>query len=158
MNYGWFVGALIIHMLALVVWIGGIAAVTTVIFPAIRAADSVERKISLFHHVERRFRPQARVAWLLVGLSGLYMVYALDVWARFAQARFWWMQAMVVLWVIFGLMLFVIEPLIAGPRLERKLATDPAAALARMEALHWTLLALSMLIIAAAIAGAHSAF
>lgn len=153
MVHGWFIGALVLHILAVVVWIGGIAAVTTVMFPAMRGADSAERQVSLFHQVERRFRPQARVAWLLVGVTGFYMVYVLDAWTRFAEPRYWWMQAMVGLWVIFGLMLFVIEPLVAGPRLERKLATNPAAALARMEALHWTLLVLSLLIIAAAVAG-----
>ncbi|MGH7932433.1 MAG: hypothetical protein ACREQN_04610 [Candidatus Binataceae bacterium] len=157
MTYGWFISALVLHVLAVVVWIGGIAAVATVMFPAMRGADSVERKISLFHQVERRFRPQARIAWLLVGLSGFYMVYVLDAWTRFAEVRYWWMQAMVALWVIFGLMLFAVEPLVAGPRLERKLATDPAAAIARMEALHWVLLVLSLLVIAVAVAGTNGA-
>ncbi len=157
MNYSWFIVALVVHLIAVVIWIGGIAAVTTVMFPAMRNCDAIERKISLFHQVERRFRPQARIAWMIVGMSGFYMVGSLNAWSWFAQARYWWMQAMVVLWVVFGLMLFVVEPLVAGPRVERKLATDPAAALARMEALHWTLLVLSLLVIAGAIAGTNGA-
>ncbi|MGH8013838.1 MAG: hypothetical protein ACREQ4_15215 [Candidatus Binataceae bacterium] len=153
--YSWFVVARVLHVLAIVVWIGGIAAITTIMFPAMRHADSAERKIALFQQVERRFRPQARVAWLVVGLSGVYMLYALDAWARFTQGRYWWMHAMVALWVIFGLMLFVMEPLVVGPRMERTLATDPAAALARIEALHWVLLVLSLLVIAVVIAGVY---
>jgi uncharacterized membrane protein len=155
MNYRWFIIARVLHVLAIVVWIGGIAAITTVMFPAMRGADSLERKLALFRHVERRFRPQALTAWLLAGLSGLYMVYALNGWARFTSVRYWWMDAMVALWGIFGLMLFIIEPLVIGPRLERKLATNPAAALAQFEALHWVLLVLSLLVIAAAVAGAY---
>ena len=119
MNYRWFIIARVLHVLAMVVWIGGIAAVTTVIFPAIRRLDSNEQKVWLFQQIERRFRPQARTAWLIVGLSGLYMIGSLDAWAWFTDARRWWMNAMVGLWVIFGLMLFVIEPFIVGPRLER---------------------------------------
>jgi len=55
--------------------------------------------------------------------------------------------------VIFGLMLFVIEPFIVGPRLEETLRSEPARALRRIEALRWILLLLSLLVIAAVVAG-----
>jgi hypothetical protein len=83
------------------------------------------------------------------------MVGSLDAWARFTNAHYWWMDAMVALWVIFGLMLFVIEPLVAGPRLERTLRTKPAAALRKIEVLHWVLLVLSLLVIAVVVAGIY---
>ena len=155
MRYGWLSVGRALHVLSVVIWIGGIAAVTTVIFPAMRRAEPNEQKVWLFEQVERRFRPQARIAWFIVGLSGFYMVGALNAWPRFTEARYWWMHAMVALWLIFGLMLFVIEPLVVGPRLERMLATEPAKALARIETLHRMLLVLSLIVIAAAVAGTH---
>lgn len=155
MKYMWFIVARVLHVLAIVVWIGGIAAVTTVMFPAMRRLESREQKVWMFEQIESRFRPQARVAWLIVGLSGLYMVGWLDAWARFTEARYWWMHAMVALWLVFGLLLFVIEPLVVGPRLERRLVIDPAKTLARMESLHWLLLVLSLLVIAGAVAGIY---
>lgn len=115
MNYRWFVVARVLHVLAIVVWIGGIGAVTTVIFPAMRPIDSNEQKVWLFEQVERNFRPQAQFAWLIVGLTGIYMVASLGAWARFAEPHYWWMDAMVALWVVFGLMLFIFEPLVVGP-------------------------------------------
>jgi uncharacterized membrane protein len=157
-NYRWLVVARVLHVIAIVVWIGGIAVVTTVIFPAMRRLDSNEQKVWLFEQVERRFRPQARIAWLIVGLSGFYMVVALNAWPRFTEARYWWMHAMVILWLIFGLMLFLIEPLIVGPRLARELANEPAKALARIETMHWVLLVLSLMVIAAAVAGSYGWF
>ena len=39
------------------------------------------------------------------------MAWRGDLWGRFGEARFWWMHAMVGLWLVFALMLFVIEPL-----------------------------------------------
>jgi len=63
--------------------------------------------------VERRFVWQARVATLLVAASGFYMVNRLDLWDRFRAIEFWWMHAMVLLWFIFTLILFVGEPLVA---------------------------------------------
>lgn len=155
MSYRWFIIARVLHVLAIVVWIGGIAAVTTVMFPAMRRIDSNEQKVWLFQQIERRFRPQARVAWLIVGLSGVYMVGSLDAWARFTNIHYWWMHAMVALWVIFGLMLFVIEPLVVGPRLERTLRSAPVGALRRIEAMHWVLLGLSLFVIAVVVAGIY---
>lgn len=158
MKYGWFVVARVLHVLAIVIWIGGIAAVTTVMFPAMRKIDSTEQKVWLFEQVERNFRPQARIAWFVVGLTGLYMLGYVGTWGRFVDPRYWWMYAMVGLWVIFGLMLFVIEPLVVGPRIRRSLAREPHPALVRMEVLHWVLLGLSLGVIASVVSGIYGIF
>jgi len=155
MSSRWFIVALALHLIAVVIWIGGIAAITTVMFPAMRRLDSNEQKVWLFQQIERRFRPQARVAWLIVGLSGLYMVGSLNAWPWFAQVRYWWMHAMVALWLIFGLMLFIVEPLGVGPSIQRALATEPVRAMARIEAVHWVLLVLSLMVIAIVVAGIY---
>ena len=47
----------------------------------------------------------------LVGASGFCMVWRLDTWSWFRATGFWWMHVMVVTWLLFTLMLFVIEPL-----------------------------------------------
>jgi uncharacterized membrane protein len=154
-NYRWFVVARVLHVLAIVIWIGGIAAVTTVIFPVMRRIESNEQKVWLFEQVERNFRPQAQIAWLTVGLTGLYMVGYLGAWERFVEPHYWWMDAMVGLWVVFGLMLFVVEPLIVGPRIRKNLAAKPRMALAQMEILHWLLLGLSLAVIAAVVSGIY---
>jgi uncharacterized membrane protein len=70
--------ALSIHVLAIVLWIGGVAMVTTVLLPAVRNFKSTEERVAFFGLVERRFAWQARGATLLAGLSGFYMVHRLD--------------------------------------------------------------------------------
>lgn len=155
MNYRWFAVARVLHVLAIVIWIGCIAAVTTVIFPVMRRIESNEQKVWLFEQVERNFRPQARIAWLIAGLTGLYMVAYLGAWERFVAPHYWWMDAMVGLWVVFGLMLFVVEPLIVGPRIRQNLSAEPCTGLARMEIFHWLLLGLSLAVIAAVVSGIY---
>ena len=49
--------ARVIHILAVVLWIGGVAMVTTVLLPAIKRMDSTEDRISLF---ERQLTHQKR--------------------------------------------------------------------------------------------------
>jgi uncharacterized membrane protein len=157
-QYHWFVIARVLHVLAIVVWIGGIGAVTTVMFPIMRRLDSAEQKAWMFEQIERNFRPQARIAWLVVGLSGLYMLASLGAWARFVEPHYWWMHAMVGLWVLFGLLLFVIEPLVVGPRIRCSFTCKPQQTIARMQALHVALLALSLLVIAAVVGGVYGLF
>ena len=62
-----------VHILSVVVWIGGVSLVTTALLPAMKQKPPEER-IRGFDEVEQRFAPQARIAVLLVLLSGLYML------------------------------------------------------------------------------------
>jgi uncharacterized membrane protein len=103
--------ARVVHVLAVVIWIGGVTMVTTVILPIVRTSGA----ISLLEAVERRFVWQARLLTLLVGASGFYMVARLSLWDRFHTIEFWWMHAMVLVCLIFSLILFVGEPLIVRP-------------------------------------------
>jgi uncharacterized membrane protein len=143
--------ARVLHVLAVVLWIGGVAMVTMVVLPAARAARDPEQ----FLRVERRFATQARWSVLIAGASGLYMVERMGLWPRFAEARFWWMHAMVALWLAYTLALFVLEPFFLRARFAARLARDPDGALQRMYRHHWVVLAVSLLTVAGAAAGSH---
>ena len=140
-----------LHVLAIVVWIGGVAMVTMVVLPAARRA----RDPATFERVERLFAAQTRWTLLVAGASGLYLVWRLGLWPRFAGARFWWMHAMVVLWLGYALALFVLEPRFLRARFAARLAREPERALARMERHHWFVLGLSLAVVAGAVAGSH---
>ncbi len=150
--------ARVIHILAIVFWIGGVAMVTTVLLPAVGQFKSPDGRLAFFDKVERRFANQSRVSTLLAGLSGLYMVWKLNAWSRFAYASFWWMDAMVLVWLIFTLMLFVAEPLFLHRWLEKRAKTAPEATFRFVARLHWTLLTLSVITVIGAAAGAHGLF
>lgn len=143
-----------LHVLAIVFWIGGVAMVTTVLLPAVRALPR-EEAVATFERLEHRFAAQARWTTLLAGASGFYLVYAMDLWWRFAELRYWWMHAMVLLWLVFTLMLFVLEPFVLHRARARGARRDPGAALRRAAWLHVVLLALSAATIAGAVAGSH---
>lgn len=141
-----------IHVLAVVVWIGGVAMVTTVILPAVRRHAGM---LMLLEAVERRFVWQARIATLLVAASGFYMVERLNLWDRFRDVEFWWMHAMVFLWLIFTFMLFVAEPLVARMHSGRRAPIAPERRLAWMQWFHWVLLLLSAITVLTAVAGSQ---
>lgn len=144
--------AIVIHVLSVVWWIGGLAFVTAVILPALRSGRAGDARAT-FELIESRFAPQARIAVLLVGLSGLYMLFRLDLWSSLAQLRFWWLDAMVLFWLLFFLLLFIIEPMGLLERLARQ-GGDRRRWL-RMQRMHLVLLLLALVIIAGAVAGSH---
>jgi len=150
--------ARILHILAIIFWIGGVAMVTTVLLPAVRRFASPAEQLQFFDMVERRFASQSRISTLLAGLSGFYMVWKLDAWDRFAEASFWWMDAMVLVWLIFTLMLFVAEPLFLHRWLEQRAKAAPEATFRLVARLHWVLLTLSLITVIGAAAGAHGLF
>jgi uncharacterized membrane protein len=147
--------ARVVHVLAVVLWIGGVGMVTTVLLPTIRRSWPAEQRFAVFHALEQRFASQARVTTALVGISGLYMVWRLDAWSWFKMPSFWWMHAMFLIWLLFTLMLFVIEPHFLERLLVRRASSAPEATFRAVEWLHRVLLALSLLTVAGAVAGSQ---
>ena len=145
--------ARVVHVLAVVMWIGGVGMVTTVLLPAIRRSYPPAERFAVFHALETGFARQARITTALVGLSGFYMARSLDLWDRFRSADFWWMHAMVLTWLVFTAMLFVLEPLFLERFLTRRAAAAPEATYRVVEWLHRGLLTLSLVTVAGAVAG-----
>ena len=145
----------VLHILGVVFWIGGVAFVTTIILPAIKKFKSAEEGIEFFEKVEHRFALQAKITTLITGLSGFYMISKLHAWERFLYLSYWWMWAMVIVWLIFMLMLFVFEPLFLKKRLMEKAKTDPEGAFKKIQKMHLHLLWLSLLTIIGAVTGSH---
>ena len=144
-----------LHVLAVVLWIGGVAFVTTVLLPATRRMKSPGERVAWFEEVESRFATQARLTTLVAGLSGFYLVQTLDAWERFTRPAFWWMHAMAGVWVIFTLMLFVLEPLVLHRLFLERARRDPEGTFALVQRLHWVLLTLSLATVFGAAAGSY---
>ncbi|MFC4296303.1 hypothetical protein ACFO0A_14695 [Novosphingobium tardum] len=145
-----------LHVLAVVMWIGGVAFVTTVIFPAVRRSNEAHDQLSAFEAIERNFAPQARVWVLVAGLTGFWMVYRANLWTWFLAPHNWWLQAMLGLWLIFATMLFILEPLVIHRRM--KASTRPEADFNRLERMHRVLFVIGLIVIVGGVGGVHGLF
>jgi len=143
-----------LHVAGLVHWIGGLAFVTLVVLPLALSRSAAAGPLSLFDAVEQRFSAQVRISIPLVGATGLWMTYRMDLWDRFVDPGFWWMTAMFGLWAVFMIMVFVLEPALHG-WFEQQARDHPHAVLRRMTVLHGVLLALATLTVLGAVAGSH---
>jgi uncharacterized membrane protein len=147
--------ARVLHVLGVVIWIGGVAMVTTTVLPAVRRGYLGDDRLAAFQSIERWFVWQARIAIIIVGATGFYMVAQAHLWDRFGSAEFWWMHAMVFVWMLFAVALFVVEPFILDRQLQRWATTRPDRFFAWLNRAHWVLLALSLVTICGAVAGSR---
>ena len=81
-----------------------------------------------------------------------------DLWARFASARFWWMHGMVLVWLVFTVMLFALEPRALDRWFEARAERDPEGTFRLVQRLHYGLLTASLITVLGAVAGSHGVF
>lgn len=151
----YFTLARVLHVLAVVLWIGGVAMVTTVIIPAVKNMKSKEEQIETFERIEGRFAIQAKITTLITGITGFYMVYVLDAWDRYFEIKFWWLHAMTLVWILFTLILYVLEPLFLHKVFKNYANKNPGKTFSFIHKAHWFLLILSLVTTAGVVAGSH---
>jgi uncharacterized membrane protein len=153
----WLTIARAVHVAAIVHWIGGLWFVSFVILPSLLKIDGPNR-LALFDALEKRFALQARISVLLAGLSGLYMFVALGHSERIFDPSFWWLAAMIGLWALFFVMLFVAEPLFLHAWFDARARRDPDAAFHLALRGHRILSLIAAITVLGSVGGAHGLF
>jgi len=145
--------ARVLHVLGVVIWIGGVAFVTTVLLSTVRSVVAPRERITLFEAIESRFAWQARGVTLITGLSGFFMLHGLDGWGRYLNPAFWWIHLMTFVWLVFTLVLFILEPLFLRRWFQKAKRENPDKVFGIVQWMHWILLSLSLIAIVGAVAG-----
>jgi uncharacterized membrane protein len=144
-----------LHVVSVVLWIGGVGFVTTVLLPAVRRLKAAGERMEFFDQIERRFARQSRISTAIAGLTGFYMLYRFDLWDRLRDAAYWWLDAMIAVWLVFTLVLFVAEPLFLHRWLPAQAQRKPEPTFRLVEWLHRVLLLISLITVLGAVAGSH---
>ncbi|MEF9475719.1 MAG: hypothetical protein L0958_03315 [Candidatus Mariimomonas ferrooxydans] len=141
--------SLIIHVLSVVIWIGGVAFVTLIIFPMIQRTNNSLEQVLMFQGVEHRFSRIAKVLVILAGLSGFYLIYEKGI-----SFGIW---IMIIIWTIYASLLFFLEKRLFkrlfSQTPEKQISTEKI--FFRLQVFHWVILILSFSAIAAGIWTAH---
>lgn len=154
-DYNIFVITRALHVIGVVFWIGGVAFVTTVLIPSLKNNADHYNRWELFEQLEGRFGKQAKLATLLTGISGYYMLDLMGAWGRYLQLQYWWVHLMTFIWVIFTLVLFVLEPWFLHSWFKKQANKDSDQAFSLLHRFHIILLTLSLLAVAGAVGGSH---
>ena len=140
---------LIIHILSIVIWIGGVSFVTLVTFPMILSMEKSLEQVMMFQGIEHRFANIAKAMVILAGLSGFYLIYekgtSLGVWI------------MVFVWAFYAALLFGLEKFIFKKLFSRPdEQADMKKVFMLLQGFHWVVLGLSFLAIAAGMWVGHN--
>src|SRR5664279_3092040 len=138
-----------IHELSVALWIGGVGFVTTVLMPVICLTRPSQERLAAFQPFGNFFAWQASINVALAGLSGFYITYRFDLWGRFGSGQFWWMGAMLGLWLVYAVKLSNVELLFFGRR-RATLEDENGRRFARIQRFHEVLFILSLVVIFAA--------
>ena len=157
-NFVYFGLARAIHVVGVVLWIGGVAFVTTTLIPALRKMPDSDKRLELFERLEGKFAFQARIVTLVTGLTGFYMLEYMKAWERYQQLQFWWLHLMTLIWLIFMLVLFVLEPLVLHRRFKMLATENSDRAFALLHGMHKILLVLSLITVFGTVAAVHGLF
>ncbi len=92
---------LIIHVIGVIIWIGGVAFVTLVIFPMMYRMEGSLEKALFFQGVEHRFAGMVR--WLIgiVGATGLIILYVEYGFAIRLEMRGVGILVMIIVWTFY---------------------------------------------------------
>lgn len=150
----------IIHLIAVIVWIGGLAFVTVIIFPVIFKTPDPLQKVLTFQRIEHRFAKLARWFVAIVGVSGIAMLAVTGWYTLLFTKPGLPLTFMSLVWVFWMIMLFGVEPLVIKKMLER-MAKEPEemtidSVFKRVNRMHWALLFVSLLASIAGVLTAHS--
>lgn len=157
-NFTYLVFARALHVIGVVLWIGGVAFVTTVLIPSLKNINGSTNKLALFEQLEEKFSFQAKLATVVTGISGFYMIDVMNAWDRYQHLQYWWIHLMTLIWFIFTLILFVFEPLFLHQWFHEQVIKDSTKIFSWIHTMHKILLALSLLAVLGAIAGVHGLF
>jgi len=151
-----YVIALAIHVSSIVVWIGGVAFVTIVVFPMIQRTEGSLEQVIFFQGVEHRFSRVAKWMILISGLTGTYMLYekGFQFLMTPSSIHVW---LMIIIWGFYTSLIFFLERIIfkklfkkpSGEQLETR------EVFFRLQVFHWVVLFLSLSAIVAGIIGGH---
>ncbi len=152
----------IVHVLGVILWIGGLAFITILVIPATIKNPNALEKVLQFQRIEHKFAPIARVYNLIVLISGFYMFFSLGLEEVIFTSSGMPLLFMTVVGIFWFIMLFGLEPLIIKKVLDR-MAKKPEemnidSIFAVMNKLHWVLLTISLLASGAGVIVAHGYF
>jgi len=140
--------ALTLHIMSVVVWIGGVTFVTLVTFPMILRMEKSLEMVMMFQGTEHRFVKIAKAMVILAGLSGFYLLYEKGLSTA--------VIIMIVIWAGYALLIFGLEKKLFVKLFGRpEDQTDTKKVFKILQIFHWVVLALSFLAIAAGVYEAH---
>jgi uncharacterized membrane protein len=132
-----------IHVVTILLWIGGVAFVTIIIFPLLQTMESSFEQVLMFQRVEHRFARHVRYYLAISGITGFWLLGLEHSFCRLFTWKGIGITMMLFAWAFY---LFV---LLVEKRLFKKLFDKPGEFDAKrvfrgLGLFHWVILGISL--------------
>ena len=143
-----------VHVIGVILWIGGVAFVTMVVFPMIMRLENSLEKVLFFQGVEHRFAKIAKTSVVVVGVTGVLLLYITGEWNIMLKASGIGPALMTVVWVFYVLVL-MFEGRLFKAIFSGEAQQDTAKVFYRLSVFHWVILGLSLLAVGVGVWAGH---
>jgi uncharacterized membrane protein len=141
---------IVLHVVAVVLWIGGVGFVTMVLFPALQVMEDSMEKVRFFLRAEKRFSTLAKAYIVLVGITGALLFINRGGFGSLTTGEAYLLGFKVFVWLLFAILLFGAERRLMKVLISAQ--TAPDVAFRRLSLFHWVMLILSLIAITFGIA------
>lgn len=143
-----------VHVLGVVVWIGGVAFVTMIVFPMIMRMEDSFEKVLFFQGIEHRFAGIAKGSVAVVGLTGVWLLYLTGQWRILFSTAGIGPTLMVLVWA-FYLFVLLFEGRIFRMIFGGRAGQDPEKIFPLLSRFHWVVLGLSLVTVGVGVWAGH---
>ncbi len=132
-----------VHVTTVVMWIGGVAFVTMIIFPLLLGMEDSFEKVLLFQRMENKFARQARIYAWTAGIAGGLLLYLTGEYRELFTMNAFGPTVMLVVW-FFYVMVLTFEKKIFGVLFSKPDKLDASKIFLSLNAFHWIILGISL--------------
>jgi uncharacterized membrane protein len=143
-----------VHVLCVVLWIGGVSFVTMIVFPMIMRMEGSIEKVIFFQGVEHRFAKIAKLCVIIVGITGAWLLFITDRWGALFSMHGISITLMLLVWIFYVLVL-LFEGRLFKIIFKGEAQQDTAKIFFRLTVFHWVVMGLSLLTVFVGVIAGH---
>ena len=138
-----------LHVLSVVIWIGGVAFVTAIVFPVLGRMEDSIAKVSFFIGFEKRFQLLAKILVIIVGATGILLFLQRGAFASLTGDETALLGYKFFIWLFYLVLLFGAEKRLMATLISPKTTLEKA--FKRISVFHWVALILSLIAVVSGI-------
>jgi len=133
-----------IHVVVILLWIGGVAFVTIIIFPLIQKMESSFEQVLMFQRIEHRFARHVRWYLAISGGTGFWLLHLADSFGLLFTAEGAGVTMMLLAWA-FYLLVLTFEKRVFKKIFAKPGEFDAKRVFRGLGIFHWVILGVSLL-------------
>ncbi|KJR41060.1 hypothetical protein MCHI_003070 [Candidatus Magnetoovum chiemensis] len=132
-----------IHVISVLIWIGGVVFVTIIVFPMIQRMEESMEKVMFFQGVEHRFGKIAKLCVAIAGITGFALLHLMKMEAVLFTKQGIAVALMLFLWTLY-LLILIFEGRLFKILFQGKAQHNTSEIFKTLAIFHWFIMGISL--------------